>query len=578
MNVFRLLFFLLPGLAPIYCQTPFLKITYPARYDTFAVNRLRLAGAVNANAAVFINGAKARVYPHGAFVGRVDLHCGLNNIVVENASGAVVLTDTVKAFCEQLLTASPASPTMIDTTFVQPATDIWLYPGDRFQAICKGSPEAAAELKIGQVEPPYMLTPMARRTAGCYATFILPGVWPLGQPLQLFFSLLGQDGTKKEWKAPAKITLLDPQKPLLGLTRAGANLWNAPQEGVVFSVLPDSVPLQIIGKSGSRYHISLSKTMSGYIEEAEVYAPLQVMVLSPTPVSPPVINYEQDWLRLDMQVERSMPFVIEQSVTPATLELTLYGGYLSSAWIANPSANSEITGISWTQPEEHTLRWKIELNQKQQWGHRVVFHDQRLSLYIRRTPLRGHDTTRPLEGLIFAIDPGHGGSETGAISPVGLEEKNLNLEFGRHLAAAIRQAGGAVVFTRINDTLLTIQQRVDLARQARAHFYLWLHNNSVGPEVDATRVRGTSTYFLAPQNRVLALNIFDRLTRTGLGRYGCIQQSYTVTRLPDLLAVLIEGVFMSHPEDERLLMQPAFVKKMAAAVCNGVIDFVNQAR
>ena len=60
--------------------------------------------------------------------------------------------------------------------------------------------------------------------------------------------------------------------------------------------------------------------------------------------------------------------------------------------------------------------------------------------------------------------------------------------------------------------------------------------------------------------------------------YGCIQQAYTVTRVRDMLVILVEGAFLSHPEDERLLMQPSFLRRMAGAISGGVIDFVQAAR
>jgi len=42
--------------------------------------------------------------------------------------------------------------------------------------------------------------------------------------------------------------------------------------------------------------------------------------------------------------------------------------------------------------------------------------------------------------------------------------------------------------------------------------------------------------------------------------------------------ILVEGAFLSHPEDERLLMQPSFLRRMAGAISGGVIDFVQAAR
>ncbi len=559
-------------------RDPIFSVTYPAAEDTFAIAKLRIAGYAPPEALVRIDGSPLRVYAHGAFIGRVDLQPGWNAIPVSCTWRQRTLVDTVRVFRPLPLTPLAEIPTLFDPALLEPASDLLLSPGDPLVVVCKASPAAEAEVYIEGTGRSRPLAPAFGLPAGCYRSVLTVGDWPLQKPLQIVFSLTGRDGQRIQQAAPGRVTVLPPEDPLLGYTRPEANVWNAARDGVVLTVLPDSIPVQIVGKVLNRWRIRLGKALTGYIEATDLQAEPTVMTLPATPVSAPSFTFEQDWLRLDMRVDHPVPFTLEQSVDPAALELTLYGAFVSSAWITHPNVETIIKQISWTQPEEQVVRWRIELDQKQQWGHFVVFQDKRLSLYIRRAPAKSRDPGMPLAGLTIMLDPGHGGSESGARSSIGLEEKEINLQVARYLAEEIRRAGGTVLFTRTADTLMTIAQRIRRARQERAHLYLWLHNNSVGPEVDAGRVRGTSTYYYIPQNRALAEKVYNRLRRMPLSPYGCIQQAYTVTRVRDMLVILVEGAFLSHPEDEQLLMQPPFLRRMAGAISGGVIDFVQAAR
>jgi len=557
---------------------PIFAVTYPAAEDTFNVAKLRIAGYAPPEALVRINSSPVRVYSHGAFIGRVDLQPGWNAIPVSCTWRQRTLMDTVRVFRPYPLVPLAEIPTVFDAVLLEPAADLLLSPGDQLEVACKGSPAAEAEVYIEGTGRSRPLAPAIGLPAGCYRSILTVGDWPLQKPLQIVFSLTGRDGRRIQQAAPGRVTVMSPEDPLLGYTQPESNVWNAACEGVVLTVLPDSVPVQITGKVLNRWRIRLGKTLAGYIDATDLQAEPKAMALPATPVSAPSLSFEQDWLRLDMRVNHPVPFTLEQSLDPAVLELTLYGAFVSSAWITHPNVETFINQISWTQLEEQVVRWRIELKQKQQWGHYVAFQDKRLSLYIRRAPAKSQDPGKPLAGLTIVLDPGHGGCESGARSSIGLEEKEINLQVARYLAEEIRRSGGTVVFTRTTDTLMTIAQRICKARRERAHLYLWLHNNSVGPEVDAGRVRGTSTYYYVPQNRALAEKVYNRLRRIPLSPYGCIQQAYTVTRVCDMLVILVEGAFMSHPEDERLLMKPSFLRRMAGAIDSGIIDFLRTAR
>jgi N-acetylmuramoyl-L-alanine amidase len=292
-----------------------------------------------------------------------------------------------------------------------------------------------------------------------------------------------------------------------------------------------------------------------------------------TSISLPSISYAGDWIRLTMQIRTACPFQVQQTVEPPGLELTVYGAYLLSQWITYPEFDTTIKMIRWAQPTAGVFKLWVDLKQRQQWGHRVSLEQGRLILEIRKAPKIADPPASPVAGLTFALDAGHGGEEEGAIGPTGLMEKDVNLRYTKKLAALLDSAGARVILTRQVDTTMTLARRMEIARQGNAHIFCWLHNNSIGAASDPLAVRGTSTYFTIPQNQDLAWTIYPRLLKIGLKPFGRIQSDYYVTRQTDMLIVLVEGAFLSHPEDEMLLMNDAFLDKLARAIFNGLEDF-----
>jgi N-acetylmuramoyl-L-alanine amidase len=91
------------------------------------------------------------------------------------------------------------------------------------------------------------------------------------------------------------------------------------------------------------------------------------------------------------------------------------------------------------------------------------------------------------------LDPGHGGTEDGAIGPSGLKEKDLALDMARRLAALLRADGFEVVLTREGDDGPTLDQRAEVANVQRADVFVSLHANASR----SSKARGAETYFLS---------------------------------------------------------------------------------
>ncbi len=99
--------------------------------------------------------------------------------------------------------------------------------------------------------------------------------------------------------------------------------------------------------------------------------------------------------------------------------------------------------------------------------------------------------------FVVILDPGHGGVETGAIGPSGVQEKDLTLDLARRLKAVLQQdASVGVVLTRDEDRLVPLDERTSIANHNRADLFLSIHLNSS----KRRKAVGAETYFLAPDS------------------------------------------------------------------------------
>jgi N-acetylmuramoyl-L-alanine amidase len=96
----------------------------------------------------------------------------------------------------------------------------------------------------------------------------------------------------------------------------------------------------------------------------------------------------------------------------------------------------------------------------------------------------------------IAIDPGHGGYDTGTIGPHGLLEKTLCLDVAQRLGQMIEEniPGVEVVYTRKDDRHVRLEERTAIANRANADLFISIHANSS----DNGDARGVETYSLSP--------------------------------------------------------------------------------
>lgn len=180
-----------------------------------------------------------------------------------------------------------------------------------------------------------------------------------------------------------------------------------------------------------------------------------------------------------------------------------------------------------------------------------------------------------LSEISLCIDPGHGGSDPGALGPTGLQEKTANLAVAHKLADLLRQAGARVVLTRDGDQTKSLAERSRLANDERVDWFVSIHSNSFFD----SGANGTETYHYpgdGPGSR-LAGSVQTRLIEA-LGRYnrGVKTADFHVMRETAMPAILTELAFISNPAEERLLADPQFQARAAQAIYQGILGVVAQ--
>lgn len=235
----------------------------------------------------------------------------------------------------------------------------------------------------------------------------------------------------------------------------------------------------------------------------------------------------------------------------------------------------------------------------------------------RRTPqpppaAPARPSARP---LLIALDPGHGGEDPGAIGPGGTREKDVVLQIARRLQKLIdAQPNMRAYLTRDNDFFVPLHVRVQKARRVQADLFIsihadaWTKPTARGSSVFALSQRGATSAMarlmakreneadliggvnLGSHNQQIAQVLLDLSTaaqisdslRVGtgvlseLGKVAHLhkrqveQAGFAVLKAPDIPSILVETAFISNPNEEKMLRNPAHQQRLAQAILSGV--------
>jgi N-acetylmuramoyl-L-alanine amidase len=160
----------------------------------------------------------------------------------------------------------------------------------------------------------------------------------------------------------------------------------------------------------------------------------------------------------------------------------------------------------------------------------------------------------------ICIDAGHGGSDTGAISPDGsTNEKDDNLALALKVQEKLQAMNLTVVMTRTDDSTIELNERCKIANTENVDLFVSLHRNSS----ESTSANGVEVWIhnsQPPIDTALAYNILNALQGVGiqsnrgveLGYRGDSSENYRVNKLTTMPSCLVETGFLSNDVDREL--------------------------
>jgi N-acetylmuramoyl-L-alanine amidase len=219
---------------------------------------------------------------------------------------------------------------------------------------------------------------------------------------------------------------------------------------------------------------------------------------------------------------------------------------------------------------------------------------------------------------IVVVDPGHGGIDDGAHGGGGVLEKEVTLAFGKALGKLLEASGRyRVVYTRDDDSYISLGERVAIARRNNADLFVSIHANSF----PGGSVRGAIVYTAsdkASDNMAAALantenesdalagvdvnaadsndvmSILNDLTLRETRNFGVVfarnlikelgkstrlfkvphqEASFKVLEAPDVPSALIELGYLTNPNDAKLMTTGAWQDKTAESIVKAIDDY-----
>ena len=173
----------------------------------------------------------------------------------------------------------------------------------------------------------------------------------------------------------------------------------------------------------------------------------------------------------------------------------------------------------------------------------------------------------------LVIDLGHGGNDPGAVGLNRTYESNIVLAIGKELDKLLKNYDIEVKFTRLSDTYLSLSERVKIANNFKADYFLSIHINSATDK----SVRGTEIWQYSNKNN--KLNKFSNKLCKDISNIFNIRnrgvkfsQNFFVLKNTNMPSALIEVDFISNIDAEKDLNISDNIKAIALAIKDNLLD------
>jgi len=187
----------------------------------------------------------------------------------------------------------------------------------------------------------------------------------------------------------------------------------------------------------------------------------------------------------------------------------------------------------------------------------------------------------PLAEKVIVLDPGHGAKNNsgqivngGCRSKAGLSERDKTVGIAGILSDMFLQQGSTVYFTRDKDNFWRSAESQDEDNRSRAEFanskkadlFLRIHCNWSPNK----KQRGVLILWYKNDSKKIAETVLEEIKKTGVRTEGVVKKHLVGFQYAEVPAILIEYGYFSNKDDEKLLKDEKYIKKISGAVIKGL--------
>jgi N-acetylmuramoyl-L-alanine amidase len=211
------------------------------------------------------------------------------------------------------------------------------------------------------------------------------------------------------------------------------------------------------------------------------------------------------------------------------------------------------------------------------WGYNIEFDGNNTIVYAKKKPVLFQNAEKPLTGVTVVVDPGHGGSDSGAPGIIGSIggscEKDVNLVNALAVRKRLESLGATVVLTRENDKFISLYDRVAIMEKLKPDFIVSMHGNSI--EKSNVDVKGTEIYYSNPMSVKFAKSLSDTVSSYA-ERYnrGAKSKEFYVIRSTYCPSILAEIGFLTSPKDVASMMSASGIFNVANAFGDSIVNYI----
>jgi len=274
---------------------------------------------------------------------------------------------------------------------------------------------------------------------------------------------------------------------------------------------------------------------------------------------------------------------MKRLLTPLLILCALLTLTVLAAGADSRSVSITLDGAPLDMPEAYITQEGVTMVPLRVLAEALGFHvswdsASRTASISREAPEAVPEEPKPPLSALVVLDPGHGGSASGAVYG-GVAEKDLNLAIASQAARLLEEAGLTVLMTRRDDQDVSLYRRSGLANTYGADLFVSVHCNA-----SLTNPEARGVYTAAADRQGEGWVLAEVLRQTMMAAAGAEDMgteprpNLAVLRTAQVPAALVECGYMSTPAELELLCQPDYQLQLAQGIAEGVLTYLAQSR